>query len=156
MQSELRELLHVLEEDPAIGALAEHIRAVHSLIATWSVDHCFMPSPWDFGYPAVRATARHPLGGVAAIECLLGTPPNVQLFVYHWVDEASRAIRHSWREQFAIEPFQAASLLRRLDEAIAHLLGPPEPSAYRESAVSLDLGPGESAVNGWSGLKILR
>ena len=63
-RKELRELLEVLAEDPGIATLAAQMQALQAAVASWEPGHGLATSVWDFGYAALRATARHPIGGV--------------------------------------------------------------------------------------------
>lgn len=135
-RQEFLDLLAILESEPEIAAIANHVDVVHSALLTWSTVHGATVSCWDFGYAAVRATARHPLGGIAVVECLAGAPPGVETLLYHWVDDWPSATRRGWRGELRAN--LVSDLPKTLERAVRLLLEPPESNGYSISSLSID------------------
>jgi hypothetical protein len=155
---ELAPLLNVLCNDPAVAALAEHLALLESELAWLSSQHAMRLSLWDFEYPSVRATARHPSGGVAVVECVTDDPPDFQVLAYHWIDDHARSIRLSRRASFPQSQFSVASLRRAAEDAVAFLLLSPEASPFDKSSQIARLAAHwiASDEDYWSKFEVLR
>jgi len=127
----LFDLLEILEREPSVGAVASQVRAIHAVVARWALVHGATVSLWECGYAAVRATARHPFGGIAVIECLADRQQHVETLVYHWIDDWSNVTRRSWRAQ--LRAASATDLQQTLDHALRLLLDRPSAGEYEDS-----------------------
>jgi hypothetical protein len=130
------------------------VLAIHSAVLTWSRVHGATVSLWDFGYAAVRATARHPLGGIAAVDCLADAPPGVETLICHWIDDRRIATRRSWC--CALRANSVSDLPETLERAVHMLLAPPDSNAYSASALAIDGRLQDSDVSYWKKFGILR
>jgi len=153
---ELSDLLRILRQEPIAGALAAHVESVHSALASWSVRHGMTLSLWERGEPTVRATARHPTGGVGCVEYLTGTSTHAEVFVHHWVDDWTRALRRSHSVRLREGPFADTDLLQTFDEAIRHLLELPGETTYSQSALPGDAVHADRDAQYWSSFSTLR
>jgi hypothetical protein len=130
---ELIPLLRVLCGDPSIATLDRHMALVRAELEDALLPHGMSFSSWDFGYASIRATARHPLEGLAAIECLTEQPPNVEIVALHWVDDRKSLIRCSRSTRFPRTSFSAPELRATAGLAIRFLLAPTNASDYRST-----------------------
>jgi hypothetical protein len=90
-------------------------------------------SLWAFGYPSVRATARHPSEGIVVADCVVEGASGVDLHAYHWIDDHQRSVRLSRRQSFP-RLSDSADLDIALDQARAFLLLSPNRGDFFESA----------------------
>jgi hypothetical protein len=134
--SELKFLVAALNADPALASLNDRLTTVRARLASYADAHAMTISLWAFGYPSVRATARHPSGGVAVVEGVVDDTPSVDLHAYHWVDDHTRSVRLSRRRSFP-RLFDSTDLDTALHDALAFLLSSPARTAFESTA----LGP---------------
>lgn len=152
--NELAPLLHFFEEETTIRNVAEHVTSLYTVLESWSGAHRMTVSRWDFGYAAVRATARHPAGGMAVIEALAESPPHVETLVFHWMDDHSLGARRSWRTRIPRQSPSSTELLRVFDDAVVALLAPPHPAAYSSTILEVDSGA-DSDKDYWASFQTL-
>jgi hypothetical protein len=154
---EYESLLGALEAEPEVSHLASRVRATAEIAAPWAAEHGATVSLWDFSLPLVRATARHPITGVACVECEVRDAAEVSVVALHWSDDRERGVRRLWKQSVpGPTPTAGAGALRkRLDEAVRLLLEPRELGLYQEA--HLASGPELAAsARGWEdGLAIL-
>ena len=131
---ELSTLLDVLGGDPAVVGLAEHVASLQAELAWLAPRHGMALSQWTLGYPSVRATALHPTGGIAVIECATEGPPGFDLYAYHWIDDYSESVRLSRRKSFS-RLSGSAALRQTAESAVAFLRSPAEDSAFERSSI---------------------
>ncbi len=134
--AEFDALLRALAADEGVAAMLRHFEAVSEVVRRWSTCRGLALSFWDFSRPSVRATARHPAGGIACIECIAEPPAGVLLLAYHWVDDLERSTRTSWVERWPLGAFEAERLRDGLEHALERLMAPPSPSDYRTSTIA--------------------
>ena len=154
VHQELRGLLALLERQTEIAVVAKHVRDIGEVAARWAVPHGATLSSWDFGYPAVRATARHPDGGVAAIECLAEAAPGIETIAYHWVDDWRSKVRRGW--EVRLRANSVDELTETLDQAVHALLEPRPSMQYTTSELDDDgsLATADDAY--WAAFQVLR
>jgi hypothetical protein len=121
---EYEQLLDALEADPEVALVASRVRALSEIAAPWAAQHQATLSLWDFSLPAIRATARHPDGGMACVECELSGPATVSVTAMHWHDHIESGVPRGWKHTLARAESSAASVRARLDEAAALLFQP--------------------------------
>jgi hypothetical protein len=126
-------LLSALQADPSISVLAARVGMMGDIVTAWATEHGATVSLWDFSLPGARATARHPLGGMACVECQLEDTAMVSVTALHWRDDYSKGIRRSWRQALSPCDLSAAPLTARLDEAVRLLLEPRDVAVYKQT-----------------------
>jgi len=106
-----------------LAACSEEIRTVlgfysaaHVVFVRWCIGRGLDFRAWSFSQPSLRASARHPNGGVACVEWLATASTHAELHVYHWVDHVGRE-RRSWRRLVHEGPVWE-DLEQRLDDAV--------------------------------------
>jgi hypothetical protein len=126
-------LLRALQADPSISILASRVRVLGEIVTAWATAHGATVTLWDFSLPAARATARHPFGGIACIDCQLEETAVVSVTPLHWCDDHSNGIRRSWRQSLSPCDLFAAPLTARLDEAVSLILEARDITSYKET-----------------------
>lgn len=126
-------LLCALQADPSISILASRVRMMGQILTAWATGHGATVSLWDFNLPAARATARHPFGGIACIDCQLEETAEVSVTAMHWCDDYSDGIRRSWRQSLSPCDLFVAPLTARLDEAVRLLLEPRDVASFKQT-----------------------
>jgi hypothetical protein len=132
---ELNALLNLLSREPVVAALAHHVAALNSQLSWVASAHGMTLSLWDFSHPSVRATARHPTHGTAAIDCVVRGLHSVDLHAYHWIDDHAQQVRLSRDARF-LGLLDAAALREATANAIAFVLSPRKASTFQVSALS--------------------
>jgi hypothetical protein len=152
---EYDDLLRALEADPAVSLVATQVRTMAKIVAPWAAEHHATLSLWDFSLPTVRATARHPAGGIACVEGEALVDGTASVAAMYWCDDYANGVRRGWTRHLRIFTLSAAALTNDFDEALHLLLGPHEPTWYKESRVD---GTPETAalMQAWEdGLEVL-
>ena len=93
---EYQDLLLALAAGPEVSLLASQVRTMAEVVTPWAADHGAAVSLWDFSLPAVRATGRHPVGGIACIECEVHCAATVSMGAAHWCDDHANGVRRGW------------------------------------------------------------
>ena len=152
----LKDLVAILGADPALASLNDRLATVQARLLSYAEEHAMTISLWAFGYPSVRATARHASGGVAVVECVVDDTPGVDLHAYHWIDDHERNVRLSRRRSF-LRLFNSPDLNMALQEARTFLLSSPDPESFERTALArTDQGTLPSDTAYWTAFSILR
>jgi len=152
---EYQDLLRALEADPEVSLLASQVRTMAEVATPWVADHGAAVSLWDFSLPAVRATARHPVGGMACIECEVHCAATVSVAAIHWCDDYANGVRSGWTHPLPTTELSARSLRVRLDEALSLLLEPRDMTLYTYTNLEGTAGSGALAPAWENGFAVL-
>jgi hypothetical protein len=135
-------LVRALEADLSISILASQVRTMGELVTAWAKEHSATVSLWELNLPAARATARHPFGGMACIECELENTGAVSVTVMHWRDDHSSGIRSLWMRSLSPCDLFVTPLAASLDDAVRLLLEPHDITSYKHT----DLASGNASL----------
>jgi hypothetical protein len=137
-------LLRALSADPRAHRMLTQHEARRMVFEPWAKRHGLTLRLWEFSRPSIRATSRHPGGGVACVEWIHEEPEPPRLFLYHWIDDRERLLRSSWQVQCWAGQTENGELLPQLEEAVRYLLVEWRRETYTKSP----LGSGaRSATN---------
>ncbi len=134
---EYQDLLLALAAGPEVSLLASQVRTMAEVVTPWAADHGAAVSLWDFSLPAVRATGRHPVGGIACIECEVHCAATVSMGAAHWCDDHANGVRRGWMHPLPTTELSARSLRARLDEALSLLLEPRDMTLYTHTILEV-------------------
>jgi hypothetical protein len=104
------------------------------------LEHGMGFSSWDSGYPSIRAAARHPVRGLAVIECLSDQPPNFEVVAYHWFDDMARLVRCSRSTRFPRNEYNPAHLRAAAAAALRYLITPATHDDFESSPLASGTG----------------
>jgi hypothetical protein len=132
-EDEYGSLMLALEAESSIAILTSRVRAIERVVVPWAAAHGATVSLWDYSLPMVRATARHPLGGIALLDCELEETAMVSVAACHSVDDYSSRIRRSWGQRLPPSESLADPVRARLDEGLRLLLKPHDLASYKKT-----------------------
>lgn len=125
---ELAPLLRLLERDPAVDVLLRHFEHLRSEIAAFASDHAMTVSLWQHPGASIRATARHPSGGIVTIVCRATAAPSFALHAAHWIDDFLQGSR-----SFRLREFFGLNLAELLPDVLAFLQASPEHAPFEHA-----------------------
>jgi hypothetical protein len=137
---EYSDLLLALEGEPSVAIMTSRVREIERVVGLWAAAHGAIVSRWDFSLPMVRTSARHPLGGIAYLDCLLGESAMVSVAACHSFDDYSSLIRRSWWQSLHPSELLVDPLRARLDEGLRLLLEPRNPASYEKTHLNAAAG----------------